>query len=196
MKTCMLVALLLLVSGQALAESEYALSPAERKNLNTFFSNFSEASMKSFPQGGLSQEAMLDFGLRHAYLNKFKSLKRAKDGQNVLVPAELVDRASINYFNAKLKKHAKAEYPVPMADGEAYVFSQISKLTDLGDYVYRAEGIIYYTGSGDAADPHSTPAQWKKAGNEVEILGSFTGKIQAVDERYVLLEYTVVNKKP
>lgn len=194
MKACMLVAFLLLVSGQALAESEYDMSPAEKKNLNTFFSNFSEANMKSFVQGGLSQEAMLDFSLRHAYINRFKSLKKAKDGRNVLVPSEMVDNATIRFFNATLKSHAKKEYPVPMADGEAYIFSQIVKLIDLGDYVYRAEGIIYFTSSGDTVNPQATPAQWKKAGAEVDVLGSFTAKIEAVDERYVLLEYKVAKK--
>jgi len=178
----------------AWAASAEQLSPAQKKNLDTFFSNFSEAGLKSFKQGELAPAALLDFALRHVYINRFKALKRSKDGVFVLASAELVDTATIKYFGVKLPSHAKREYPIPLADGEAYTFSQITSMSSLGGDVYQADGVIYSTGSGFTLDPHAPPAQWKKAGEQVDVLGAFRAKIKAESERYILLEYATTPK--
>ncbi|GAB7078796.1 hypothetical protein [Megalodesulfovibrio paquesii] len=176
------------------AETPVAMTPAQQRQLNTFFSNFSEAAVPSFAEGTLPPQARLDFALQHAYINKFKSLKKSSDGQSVLVPADMVDTILIKYLGAPLPSHAQKAYPVPLADGEAYVFSQIRTLTDLGQDIFRAEGFIYYTGPGGDIDPHGTPEQWRKAGEDVTPGASFTARIQARDERYVLLDYSVAEQ--
>lgn len=194
-KMIVLLLTLLSFSSLALAQSEVKLDPAARKQLNTYFSNFSEAYVESFQQGAVSDEALLAFAKRHNYINNFKLLKRSPDGQHVLLPSAMVDRSTERYFGRKIAKHAQAAYPILLADGEAYVFSQVDRLTDIGNGQYRAEGSIYSTGSGETLDPHGTPDQWKKAGAEVERLFRFTALIQKAKTgqgRYILLEYQVM----
>lgn len=182
---------LVLFAASALAQSESKLGAAEKRKLDTFFSNFSEVNMQSFKKDSLSDKALLDFALMHHYKNNFKSLKRSSDGASVIVPAERVDQATLKYFGRKIGKHAKEFYAVPLADGEAVVFSQIGRLVNLGNDLYQAEGVIYSTGSGSTLDQHGTPAEWKKKGEEVDRVGTFTAVIKADSERYILVEYTV-----
>jgi hypothetical protein len=193
----LLIITCLLLPSWAAAQGEIKLSAAEKKQLNTFFSNFSEAAVEGFKQDSLSQEALLNFALAHIYINVPKSLKRTKDGASAIIPAALVDKTTEKYFGQKLKQHQKSEYLVPEASGEAYKFSQITKLTAAGNDLFQAEGVIYAAGSGSTLDPHGTPAAWKKAGEEVEQIGKFTAlikKVKSGKERYILLEYQVAMK--
>lgn len=186
-----LTLVLVLFATCVMAQSEVKMTSAQKQNLDTFFSNFSEAGVASFKQDSLSDEALLDFALRHNYINKLKALQKTTDGLSVLVPVELVDKAAIKYFGRKVGKHAKQSYTVPMADGEAYTFSQIDRLVSLGNDRFQAEGVIYSTGSGGTPNPHATPAEWKKKGEDVSRAGTFSAVIKAESERYILLEYTV-----
>jgi len=190
MKKC-LTAILVLLSTFAMAQSEEKLGLAQKKNLDTFFSNFSEANVQSFKKGSLSDEVMLNFALTHDYRNNFKSLKKSADGQSVIVPASAVDNTTVKYFGVKISRHLKEAYPVPLADGEAYTFSQIARLVSRGDGLFQAEGVIYSTDSGGTPNPHGTPAEWKKKGEDVSVAGTFSALIRAESERYILLEYTV-----
>jgi hypothetical protein len=185
------VLVLVLFSALANAQSMEKLTPAQKRNFDTFFSNFSEANVQSFKRDALSDEAMIEFALSHNYINKRKSLQKSKDGQSVLISAELVDRATIKYFGRKVSGHKSQSYTVPLADGEAYTFSQITQLINIGEDMYQAEGAIYTTGSGGTPDPHGTPAEWKKKGEDVTRSGSFSAIVRAESERYILLEYIV-----
>jgi hypothetical protein len=188
----------MLLPSLALAQGVLFMGAAEKKQLDTFFSNFSEAAVASFKKDSLSQEALLDFALAHIYINAPKSLKRTPDKASAIIPAALVDKTTEKYFGQKLKQHQKSEYLVPEASGEAYTFSQIVRLRAAGDDLFQAEGDIYVAGSGSTLDPHGTPAAWKKAGEEVQQLGEFTALIKKVKsdgkERYILLEYQVEKK--
>ena len=189
----------LFLPSLAMAQSEIKLNAVEKKKLDTFFSNFSETNLESFKQNSLSQEALSNFALDHIYKNDYKSLKHSKDGASAIIPAALVDKTTEKYFGQKLQKHEKSEYPVPLASGEAYTFSQITRLRGAGQDLFQAEGVIYMTGSGGTPDPHGTPAAWKKAGEEVEQMGNFSALIKQEKtgkERYVLLEYHVVMNNP
>ena len=171
----------------------------EKKQLNTFFSNFSEANVKSFKQNSLTRAELLNFALLHIYKNAYKSLKHSKDGSAAIIPAALVDQTTQKYFGQKIQQHEKSEYLVPLADGEAYIFSQITRLLGAGKDLFQAEGVIYMTGSGGTPDPHGTPEAWKKAGEEVEQLGKFSALIRqdrTGKKRYILLEYHVVMNNP
>ena len=195
----MLLIICLFLPSLATAQAEIKLKAAEKKQLDTFFSNFSEADLKSFKQNSLSQEALLNFALDHIYKNDYKSIKHSKDGNSAIIPAALVDKVTEKYFGQKLKKHEKSEYLVPEASGEAYKFSQITRLLGAGQDLFQAEGVIYLTGSGGTPDPHGTPAAWKKAGEEVEQIGKFSALIKKETtgkERYILLEYKVAMKNP
>jgi hypothetical protein len=143
----------------------------------------------------LSQEALLNFALDHIYKNDYKAIKHS--GNWAFLTATLVDKVTEKYFGQKLQKQKKSEYKVPEASGEAYVFSQISRLAGIGNHLFQAQGVIYMTGSGGTPDPHGTPAAWKKAGEEVEQLGKFSALIKKARTgkgRYLLLEYNVIMK--
>jgi hypothetical protein len=194
-----LIIICLILPSLAMAQSEINLNAAEKNRLNTFFSNFSEANLKSFKQNSLTQEALLNFALDHIYKNADKSLQRSKDGAAAIIPAALVDKTTEKYFGHKIQKHEKSEYLVPLASGEAYRFSQITRLLGAGQDLFQAEGVIYLTGSGGTPDPQGTPATWKKAGEEVEQIGKFSGLIKkgkTGEKRYILLEYHVVMNNP
>jgi hypothetical protein len=122
----------LLLPSLATAQTEIKMSAVQKKKLDTFFSNFSESNLKSFKQNSLSQEAILNFALDHIYKNDYKAIKHSKDGNSAIIPAVLVDNVMEKYFGQKLKTHPKAEFLVPEASGETYVFSQISRLLGAG----------------------------------------------------------------
>jgi len=194
-----LMIICLFLPSLATAQSEVKLNAVEKKQLDTFFSNFSETNLKSFKQDSLPQEALLDFALSHIYKNAYKSLKHSKDGASAIIPTALVDKTTEKYFGQKLKKHEKAEYLVPLATGEAYTFSQITGLQGVGQDLFQAEGIIYISSSGGTPDPHGTWATWKKAGEDVQQIGKFSALIKKEltgNKRYILLEYNVVNTEP
>jgi glucose dehydrogenase len=190
-----LTILLLAIPLLALAQSELKLKTAQKMKLNTFFSNFSEVDLKSFKQNSLSDAALLEFGLAHNLINREKSLKKSKDGNSVIITSEQVDDATDKYFGKTVAQHQNKTYTRPMASGEAYTFSQINSLAELAYDTFLAKGVIFTTGSGGTPNPHGTPQEWQKKGEEVEQVGNFTAKIQAVDDRHILIEYSVVPVK-
>jgi hypothetical protein len=167
------------------------LEAAQKKKLDTFFSNFSEAAVPSFAPATLTDEILISFGIEHWYINNFKQLNRDANGVDVQVTREQVDQSAIRYFGRPVKAHAKPAYRHPLASGEAYTFSQIDSLAELGNDTFLAEGTIYTTGSGDTIDPHGTPAEWKRKQEAPDKSGSFVATIKADGERYVLVDYTV-----
>lgn len=188
--TIMLLFVWLLLPAPATAQTQIKLDRVRKKKLDTFFSNFSESAMESFKQHSLSRKALLDFALDHIYKNDYRSIRHA--GNNAYIPAALVDKVTEKYFGEKLKKHQESEYQVPEASGEAYVFSQISGLAEVGKNLFRATGVIYSVDSGSTLDPHATPATWKKAGEDVEQTGKFSALVKKEPSgRYILLEYQV-----
>jgi hypothetical protein len=194
-----LIIICLFLPALAMAQAEINLNAVQKKQLNTFFSNFSEADVKSFKQNSLTRAELLNFALLHIYKNAYKSLKHSKDGSAAIIPAVMVDKTTLRYFGKKIHQHEKSEYLVPLADGEAYRFSQITRLRGGGKDLLQAEGVIYRAGSGGTPDPHGTPEAWKKAGQEVEPIGKFSALIKQErtgKPRYVLLEYQVVMKNP
>jgi hypothetical protein len=189
---------LAVIAGATAAEK---LDTAQRRELDTFFSNFSEARVESFTPGSLSDDALLSFALAHNYINKFKTLKVSRDKLSVLVPAESVDRTTEKYFGRTLGAHRGAPYSVPLADGEALPFSQVRTLTARGEAGhYQAEGIIYQPGGVGPLDVHATPQTWSRQGAEVQETARFTAVIDKVrtggGERWVLREYRVRTVAP
>lgn len=185
----LLAALLIFVCASSFAEP-MKLEPAQQKKFNTFFSNFSESYVPSFTSP--TDEIMLEFSLSHIYKNKFKTLKVTKDKLSVIATPEQVNTSSIKYFGKAPSAHKEKEYIMPIADGEAFVFSQLDKIEDIGNNFFKAEGTVYMTGSGGTPDVHATPESWKKAGEEVEATARFSARIKSEGERYILVEYSVV----
>jgi hypothetical protein len=183
----------LAVVSMAAVAGPIQLNPVQKKKLDTFFSNFSEANLGRFSGLGLSDDLLLNFSLRHLYINKFKSLKPTKDGNSVTASAEQVDAVTQRFFGKNISSHKKKAYSIECADGESYIFSQIIgfEATDKG--LFKVNGTIYMTGSGGTPDPHGNPASWKQAGEEVEVAGTFSAVVRAEGDRYILLEYATAD---
>jgi len=163
---------------------------AQKKKLDTFFSNFSESHVAGFKQGALTEDAMLRFALSHLYINNLKSLKKTADGNSVIATTTQVDTATSRYFDRKIATHKKPSYTIPCASGETFTFSQIDTMEGTGNATFKATGTIYSTDSGATPDVHATPATWKKTGEEVTATGKFHALIKKLADRYVLIEYT------
>lgn len=193
MKKVLTILAVMLVIATLGSAAAIKLDAAKQKKLNVFFSNFSEANVDSFAQGELSDQAMLDFALSHVYINKFKSLKKSKDGNSVIATSKQVDTATMKYFGQKIKKHKENSYTIPCADGEVFYFSQLDSLEDLGKKTFKATGTVYSTGSGGTPDVHGTPAEWEKAEEDVGVASKFSALIKSEGERYLLVEYSLAD---
>jgi len=187
------IAALMIFACANLFAAPMKLTTDQQKKLNVFFSNFSESYVPSFTEA--TDEIMTNFALSHNYINKFKSLKTTKDGLSVTVTPDQLDTTAKKYFGKPIIKHREKIYTMPLADGEAFTFSQLDSLEDLGDKLFKAEGTIYMTSSGGTPDVHANPEAWKKADEEVEAISKFSAKIKSEGDRYILVEYTVTDTR-
>jgi hypothetical protein len=174
-----------------------ALSPAARRQLNVFFSNFAEVSMPPFRQGRLTDEAMIRFANRHAVLNE-------QAGQNnIVLTAERADALCLRYFGKKVARHRtvdgfwfkgkRYQYETE-GDGEGPSFAQIDQLTRLSPYLYQALTTEYWISSGSQfEDFHAPPAAWRGHPDDLPHLSRrmrcLVRKTTGRDSRYVLVEY-------
>ncbi len=191
------------VSGQH-AGREVALTPAEKKALNTFFSNFSEVAVKPFRGGELSDKDYIDFGVFHNFINNNARFVR-KDGEGrVKIRASYVDESVNRYFGKKIKKHQPADsidfrdgwYSISWAAGEAVSFSQVTGWHDNGNGTFTATLDVYVAGSGWTGNPHGTMKDWEKDGDVPDRASRMKAVVKKVTEngksRYVLIEYLKV----
>lgn len=185
---------LLLMAPAAMASERAAIPDSTRKQLDTFFSNFSETALAGFQENSLTDAQMLEFAKEHALMNLRKSLKTTKDGLKAILPAGMVDKITEKYFGKRVQAHPSQEYLLTLASGEAYVFSQVTSLSPAGDNVFLAEGVIYSAGSGDVVDPHGNADVWRKNKASVEKVGHFKAKVRSADGRYQLMEYSVAHQ--
>lgn len=183
-----------------------AMNRNMKKQLDTFFSNFSEAYVEPFENGNISDEKLIRFGIFHVILNDEKLIENKNKVNNVeeygYIKAENIDNKCLYYFGKKPQKHITIKgytyengyYKFPRASGEQYTFSQIDKLFDLGNDKYKAEVSIYNASSGFTGDSHGTMDQWKLDGQDIPKLNK---KINAVIQKnnnngkttYILKQY-------
>ncbi len=149
------------------------LSPDEQKKLNTFFSNFSEAYLEPFSSGNITDDELIKFGILHNYHNNFKLFEKA--GENELkIKDAFVTKSIEKYFDktfsahksTKDYKYKKGYYFIPNADGEAYTFSQVTSVSDLGSNRYVASVNVYTAISGWTGNQHDNPKNWGADGEE------------------------------
>jgi hypothetical protein len=173
------------------------LSADEQKKLNVFFSNFSEVGMEPFAKGKVTDEALINFGVLHLYKNNKSMLEKA-DAANAKINEDKVSESAQKYFGVNIASHKSTKqfkykngyYFIPLADGEAYTFSQVQSLTDMGGDLYTAYVNVYTASSGWTGDANGSKKDWEKDGSEMPVL---TGKYKAVFEKKntgnVLVEY-------
>jgi hypothetical protein len=174
-----------------------------QKKLDTFFSNFSEAYVKPFEKGKIDDSSLISFGVIHVIINNNKLISYKGENKNEgYIKAEDVDTMTSYYFGKKVNQHKtvdnyifeKGSYKIKMASGEAYTFSQIDKLYDLGNNKYKADVSVYKASSGFTGDSHGSINDWKAKGEEVpELSNKVTTIIEKINEngkeRYILIEY-------
>lgn len=174
------------------------LNIEDKKALNTFFSNFSETDLKSFTlDKGASDEELIRFGIMHNYINKFSNFEKL-DEYNVKIKKEFVDETSKKYFGKTILNHKAVEgikfskgfYSIPLADGEAYTFSQIDQLFDIGEQKYKAEVTVFTASSGWTGDSHADPATYGKEVDGPKVAYKVKAVILKNEMgKYTLLEY-------
>lgn len=76
--------------SQVSQETAVILNPETRKQLNTFFSNFSEAGVRPFATGQIPESTLIDFGVRHNMINREQVINNGK------LSAQEVDKACQN----------------------------------------------------------------------------------------------------
>jgi hypothetical protein len=184
-------------SQKETTETIVKLSADEQKNLNVFFSNFSEVGLEPFAKGKLTDEALINFGVLHLYKNN-KSLFEKTDAVNAKIKEDKVSESVQKYFGVNIASHKSTKqfkykngyYFIPLADGEVYTFSQVERLTDNGGDLYTAYVNVYTAGSGWTGDANGLKKDWEKDGSEVPV---FSGKYKAVfgkkNTGNVLVEY-------
>ena len=62
---------------------------------------------------------------------------------------------------------------MPNADGEAYTFSQVERLTDIGGDKYIAYINVYTASSGWTGNQHGSPKSWGSGEDKPELSGKY-----------------------
>ncbi|MGC4042872.1 MAG: hypothetical protein QM758_03635 [Armatimonas sp.] len=187
------------------------LSAAERRKLNTFFSNFVEAYLQPFRRNQLSDFALVSFAQFHEYLNSPNALKGKYP--RFAISASRVDSMCIYYFGKKVNRHQSRSMNVSIGfsrheyrngsyyftiggDGEAVSFAQIQKLRHLEGSLFEAEVIEYIAPNGWDGDRHASSWRDSTGDGIPEPERRFRGLIQKVgtekNQRFILLEYTLI----
>jgi len=179
------------------------LSQTEKNELNTFFTNFSKIYTQPFNKGLIDDKEMIHFGIYYNY-NNFPQLFAQKDEFNLSINEAKVSETATLFFGKNISKHQSiegveynsGEYTIPMADGEAYRFSQVEELLDMGDNTFQATVSIYVASTGWTGNENDSPETWKSADMEEDI-PVLEGKIVAIIEKgkennpsgYLLIQY-------
>jgi hypothetical protein len=180
---------------------EIQLGKEEWKKLNVFFSNFPEVFLYPFSEGEITNDELLRFGIAHNYLNNPNLIEEFSSTSGRL-SAKYVEASIKKYFGIAQVIHHSIDwhdykdgyYSIRYASGEAYCFSQVTKLIDVGEGDYVAYVNEYIASSGFTGDPHGTESLWEKhEENPPDLRLRARAIIRKVNEdgksRYVLLEY-------
>jgi hypothetical protein len=185
------------------AGKEVKLAAADKKAMNTFFSNFSEAFVKPFTKTGLADSDLIQFGVSHNYINKKKLFAKTGKENLVKIKAAHIDEAVSKYFGVTVKNHKSVEgivykdgwYFMTEASGEAFIFSQTLNLYDIGNNMFTSSVNVYTASSGWTGNVHGSQKEWKKgADNDApELSAVMKATLRKVTEngksRYILIEY-------
>ena len=190
------------------APGEVKLKPAEKKILNTFFSNFSEAMIEPFEKDSLSDRALIQFCIIHNYINNYKFFVKGGEEYQVKIKASYIDSSAEKFFGRKIIRHqsvGEIEYKNGWyyntdASGEEYSFSQIVSLYDNGNNLYTATVNVYSAGSGWTGNVHGDEKEWKKnSPDDIPVISEvMKATLQKVKEkqngksRYILIDYQKV----
>ncbi len=205
---CILTAAATMVFAQTQGK-EVKLTPEEKKDLNTFFSNFSEVFVEPFEKDKITDKDLILFSVLHNYKNNEKRFVKGGKEYQVKIKASYIDETVMKYFGKKIMKHQSVDdngieyrdgwYSTTDASGEEYVFSQITSLYDNGS-IFTAAVNVYSASSGWTGDTHANETIWKKAvpDDVPQVTEKMKATLKKVTEngksRYILIDYTRVSK--
>jgi hypothetical protein len=149
------------------AEKEVKLTDEEQKKLNIFFSNFSEVSLNPFTAGNITDDELIKFGVWHNQKNNRKLFEKAGQDE-IKLKEDAVSKSIQKYFGKNFTAHKATPdfkyksgyYFTPDGDGEAFTFSQVEKVSDIGGDRYIAYVNVYTASSGWTGDVHANPKSW------------------------------------
>jgi hypothetical protein len=189
---------------------EVKLTLKEKKELNTFFSNFSEVFVEPFAKDKISDIKLIEFSIYHNYKNNEKRFVKGGKEYQVKIKTSYIDETVMKFFGKEIKKHQSVAdsgidykdgwYYTTDASGEEYDFSQIVSLYDNGNGLYTAIVNVYSAGSGWVGDTHANENIWKKASPDdvPQVTDRMKATLQKVTEngrsRYILIDYTRVSE--
>jgi len=172
------------------------LSTEEVKKLNTFFSNFSEVMLSDFKRNEIPDNKLISFGVFHNHINNYKKFE--KEGEyDIKIKKEYVEESVQKYFNLKITNHQSTDeiiykngyYIITNSSGEAYFFSQLVNLYDIGNDEFLADVNIYAAGSGWTGDSHASPQTWDKNDEVPQLYSTMSAIVKKTNDNYILLEY-------
>jgi len=185
-------------------EKKIILTNSEIKNLNQFFTCFSEIHLPSFSGDNVPDSILIQFGVYYNYRKHFEMFKQITEASRASISEIPVIDTAFKFFGFKINKHQSIEgieyknknYIIPNSDGEVYRFSQVRELIEANKGIFNAIVEIYSASSGFTGDINSDPDSWKTVLESDEIPkseGKINAKIRKVEEqgriRYILLEY-------
>lgn len=130
------------------------MSDSEKKDINTFFSNFSESYFENYNHLLIDDKSVIDFAYVHVIVNRKNNSGVFNSNGNTYIPLSIVNEVADKYLGIKLSGKSAdywtfdgTNYYRQEANGESYdMFSVVNSLYDLGDGTYKAELNSYYAG--------------------------------------------------
>lgn len=200
---CVAAVLALLTLAGAAAAAPFGKE--EMKRMSVFLSNFTELGFYDFDVKEKSDEALylggpdsfpdlIRFGIRHNYINNFKSrvksckVKNCEHG-SLTIEGKFVQESVKKYFDLDLKNQSVMESDPPYffdgklyhfegADGEAVYYAEVKEASQEGK-VIRMSGEIY-----NAEDKKDRPATFKAVAKPHKWAGKNTWAILSMRTEY------------
>ena len=200
MKTLINILLIVFVlQSSALAAAGISMSTNEKKQLDTFFTHFTEPDMRTFRQAELTDDPLIHTAPWHIVFNLADNPEKTNGGYKTLIPQKLIDELKRKYLDKVVSDHQRSVHTFGPAAGEVTVFSQVDALTRIDDGPFQAKGTVYYIPGQIEPDPHAAPKTWSRKGIQVGLKDKFTARPKksgnSGDERYILLEYDVTEQE-
>lgn len=183
----------------------------QKKALDTFFSNFSEAYLKPFSMGNLSDDELISFALNHLVISKNHTYAKFQGSFS----ATEVEKVAARYFGKSVSGEENKKYDGGIwvfkdgvyrtvsgyGAGEMSPFSQIDELWDRGDGTFTVLVSVYRPLDGWEGDRHGNPEEWIPGppGELPDLEGKYRATFRLVheeyDKRYILIEYLKESSK-
>lgn len=161
--------------------TKMAATEAELKRMSVFLSNFTELGFWDIDSpAAMAREDLVRFGIRHNYINNFKSRiinKKTQHG-DLAIEAKWVAESVKKYFDLELKHASVLESDPPFfydgkfynfhgSDGEAVYYARVGVAYKLPDGNIRMTGELYNAdGNDDTVFPFEAVAKPYKFGGK------------------------------